>query len=72
MEIFLKEWFWNRAAFTLAIFVLGGTVIDWALPATYDLVLLFSFGQTVMAIVVIVKEGVRLADDWKGKAPKRS
>jgi hypothetical protein len=68
MEAFLREWFWDRAAFTLAIFVLGGQVLD-LVTANYNLALLFAFGQTVMAIVILVKEGVRLADE---KALRRS
>ena len=48
MEAFLREWFWDRAAFTLAIFVLGGQVLD-LVTANYNLALLFAFGRTVMA-----------------------
>jgi hypothetical protein len=69
MEAFLREWFWDRAAFTLAILVLGRAVLGVFLPDTN---LLFALGQAVMAIVVIVKEGVRLADERRGDARDRS
>jgi hypothetical protein len=56
-------WFLKRSAFLLAVFVLGGLVLGWFLPATRDAVLGLALGQIVMAVVVLINESMKIAQE---------
>ena len=63
MAKFARKWFWEKSAFVLAICVLCGLVAGWNLPATRDAVEGFAFAQIIMAIVVVIRESMRFAND---------
>lgn len=57
---FLQKWLWEKSGFTLASLVLAALIAGWFLPETRDAVTALAFGQIIMAIVVIVREGKNL------------
>ena len=50
----------DMAPFLLGALVLGSLMLGWFLPATYDVVFMFAMMQIVLAIVVVIREGLRL------------
>jgi hypothetical protein len=60
---FIIEWLWERAAFVLAVLVLGGLILGWFLPVTQNAVFAFALGQIIMAVVVLIRESQRLTRD---------
>jgi hypothetical protein len=61
MQVFLRKWAWDRSGFLLAILVLSGLVAGWNLPDTRETVEALAFGQIIMAIVVVIREGLNIA-----------
>jgi hypothetical protein len=59
----LKKWLWQRSAFLLTIFVLGGLILGWFLPYTREEVVAFAIAQIVLAMVVLVKEDREMANE---------
>jgi hypothetical protein len=58
--ILFRNWFWHRSGSTLAAFVLISLVLGLFLPSTRELVTALAFAQIIMAIIVLVHEGIPL------------
>jgi hypothetical protein len=63
------NWFLKRSALILAVCVLSGFILGWFLPTTQDWVLALGFAQIVMAIIVLIRESVKLSKEYLPKNP---
>lgn len=64
----LKQLFWERSGLLLAIIVFAGILVGLGLPETDDMVLPLAVAQTIVALIVVVREGRILSDEAKRRS----
>jgi hypothetical protein len=60
MATFARKWLWEKSAFVLAACVLCGLIAGIMLPPSSPALPSWAFAQIIMAIVVLIRESMRL------------